>query len=76
VVWRNVHYASFPLFAAVQLHILLAGTDRHSPVLLGAIVACDLVIAGLLVRRGLLEDDAAAREASREQALRSSERTA
>jgi DMSO/TMAO reductase YedYZ heme-binding membrane subunit len=70
-VWRNVHYASFPLFALVQLHILLAGTDRHSPWLLGTIVACDLVIAGLLVRRGLIVDDAAARES-----LRSSGRTA
>jgi DMSO/TMAO reductase YedYZ heme-binding membrane subunit len=70
-VWRNVHYASFPLFAMVQLHILLTGTDRHSPWLLGTIVACDLVIAGLLVRRGLIEDDARARES-----LRSAGRTA
>ncbi|HVN52570.1 MAG TPA: ferric reductase-like transmembrane domain-containing protein, partial [Acidimicrobiales bacterium] len=37
-VWRNVHHASFPLFALVQLHVLLAGTDRHSPLLLGTIV--------------------------------------
>jgi DMSO/TMAO reductase YedYZ heme-binding membrane subunit len=55
-VWRNVHYASFPLFAFVQLHILLGGSDRQSPWLLGAIVACDVAIAALLVRRGLLAE--------------------
>ena len=62
-IWRAIHYLSFPLFAVVQLHILLAGTDRSSPWVLGAIVACDAVIAGLLVRRGLIEEAAAEREA-------------
>ena len=64
-VWRSVHYASFPLFALVQLHILLAGSDRRSPWLLGGIVACDVVIAALLVRRGLLEEGAAQAMATR-----------
>ena len=54
--WRMVHYASFAVFALVQGHMLLAGSDRHSPVLLATVVACDLVVAALLVRRGLLED--------------------
>ena len=26
--WRAVHWLSFPLFGLVQLHLLLAGTDR------------------------------------------------
>ena len=64
-VWRNVHYASFPLFAFVQLHVLLGGSDRGSPWLLGVIVMCDLAIAGLLVRRGLRAEGATTREALR-----------
>ncbi len=71
-IWRGVHYASFPLFAFVQLHILLGGTDRNSPWVLAVIVACDLVIAALLVRRGLAQEDAYLRS----EALRSPGRTA
>jgi DMSO/TMAO reductase YedYZ heme-binding membrane subunit len=55
-IWRGLHYLSFPLFAAVQAHVLLAGTDRNSPWVLFAIVACDLVIAALLTRRGLASE--------------------
>ena len=27
--WRAIHWLSFPLFGLVQLHLLLAGTDRQ-----------------------------------------------
>jgi DMSO/TMAO reductase YedYZ heme-binding membrane subunit len=67
-VWRNVHYLSFPLFALVQLHIVLAGTDRGSWWVLGPIVLCDLVIAALLVRRGLGESTYVRREEVRSSA--------
>ena len=56
----------------MQLHILLGGTDRNSPWVLAVIVACDLVIAALLVRRGLAQEDAYLRS----EALRSPGRTA
>jgi methionine sulfoxide reductase heme-binding subunit len=65
-VWRAIHYLSFPLFGLVQIHILLAGTDRNSPLVLVALVACDLAVAALLVRRGLIEQDYARREAERQ----------
>ncbi len=29
-VWRVTHYLSFPLFAMATVHVLTAGTDRHS----------------------------------------------
>ena len=64
-VWRVVHYSSFAVFALVQLHILLAGTDRRSPFVLVPIIACDLVVAALLVRRGLIEDGLRDRESLR-----------
>jgi DMSO/TMAO reductase YedYZ heme-binding membrane subunit len=69
--WRMVHYSSFAVFALVQLHILLAGTDGHSPFVLVPIIVCDLVVAALLVRRGLVADTYRDREA-----IRTSGRTA
>ncbi len=54
--WRLVHWLSFPLFGLVQLHLLLAGTDRHTPALLLSVAAVDVVVAVLLVRRGLVAE--------------------
>lgn len=55
-VWRAVHWLSFPLFALVQLHLLLAGTDRHTPAVLLSVAAVDVVVAVLLIRRGLVSE--------------------
>ncbi len=65
-LWRAIHFLSFPLFAIVQVHILMGGTDHDSPWVLAALVACDLAVAALLVRRGLLEETYARREAERQ----------
>jgi methionine sulfoxide reductase heme-binding subunit len=65
-LWRAIHYLSFPLFAIVQVHILMGGTDHNSPIVLALLVACDLTVAALLVRRGLLEESYARREAERQ----------
>jgi hypothetical protein len=42
VVWRRVHYASFPLFVTATLHGLLAGSDTH---LFGAVTVMVVVMA-------------------------------
>jgi len=55
-VWRTTHWLSFPLFGLVELHLLLAGSDRHSPWLLLSVAAVDAAVAGLLVRRGLVSE--------------------
>ncbi len=54
--WRAVHWLSFPLFGLVQLHLLLAGTDRHTPAVLLTVAAVDVAVAGLLIRRGLVAE--------------------
>jgi predicted ferric reductase len=36
--WRATHYLSFPLFAVATIHVLTAGTDRHT-LLLRALLA-------------------------------------
>ena len=41
-VWRATHYLSFPLFATATVHLLTAGTDRHT-FLLRALVALGVV---------------------------------
>jgi predicted ferric reductase len=33
--WRMTHYLSFPLFALATIHVLTAGTDRHTFLLRG-----------------------------------------
>jgi predicted ferric reductase len=50
-LWRRVHFASFALFAVSTIHMLTAGTDRHSPALLLATAVTWLVIAGLTALR-------------------------
>jgi predicted ferric reductase len=50
-LWRRVHVASFALFGVSTVHMLTAGTDRHSPALLVATAMTWLVIAGLTAVR-------------------------
>ncbi len=54
--WRLTHWLSFPLFGLVELHLLLSGSDRHSAWLLLSVAAVDVVVAVLLVRRGLVSE--------------------
>jgi len=37
-LWRGVHLTSYGMYAMATVHLLLSGTDRHSPVLRTAIV--------------------------------------
>ncbi|MDQ1533965.1 MAG: hypothetical protein QOF28_1726 [Actinomycetota bacterium] len=36
--WRMTHYLSFPLFAFATIHVLTAGTDRHTALLRGVLL--------------------------------------
>jgi DMSO/TMAO reductase YedYZ heme-binding membrane subunit len=55
-LWRLIHWLSFPLFALVELHLLLAGSDRHSPWLVLSVAGVDVALAVLIVRRGLVSE--------------------
>ena len=37
-LWRGIHLTSYAMYALATVHLLLAGTDRHNPVLRTAIV--------------------------------------
>jgi ferric reductase like protein len=50
-LWRRVHVGSFALFVISTIHGLTAGTDRGSPVLVGAMVAVTAAVIGLTVER-------------------------
>jgi DMSO/TMAO reductase YedYZ heme-binding membrane subunit len=52
-MWRRVHFLSFPLFVVAEAHLLLAGSDAGSPLVLGGVVAVDLAVAALTTRRVL-----------------------
>jgi len=44
-IWRRFHYLSFGVFVFSTVHLLTAGTDRHSPALILAVVAvCGAVV--------------------------------
>jgi methionine sulfoxide reductase heme-binding subunit len=44
-IWRRVHYLSFGVFVFSTGHLLTAGTDRHNPALILAVVAvCGAVV--------------------------------
>ena len=45
--WRVTHYLSFPLFALATIHVLTAGTDRHT-LLLRALLTIGVVSVVLL----------------------------
>jgi hypothetical protein len=50
-LWRRVHLGSFALFLFSTIHGLTAGTDRGSPVVVGAMVAVSAAVIGLTVER-------------------------
>jgi predicted ferric reductase len=62
-LWRRVHVASFALFAVATVHALSAGTDRHAPVFLGAVVGVSALVAGLAAARAFLALEEPARPA-------------
>jgi predicted ferric reductase len=45
--WRATHYLSFPLFATATIHVVTAGTDRHT-FLLRALLAIGVVVIVVL----------------------------
>jgi predicted lysophospholipase L1 biosynthesis ABC-type transport system permease subunit len=54
--WRLTHYLSFPLFAAATIHVLTAGTDRHTE-LLRLLVAAGVVSIVVLTAVRLWQAD-------------------
>ena len=42
--WKGVHLSSYGLYAVATVHLLTAGTDRHSPVLLWAVIGATTAI--------------------------------
>jgi hypothetical protein len=59
-LWRQVHFASFPLFAVTTVHLLAAGTDAQNPVLTGAVIGVVASVGALTTYRFLPEDPAPA----------------
>jgi len=49
--WRATHYLSFPLFATATVHLLTAGTDRHTLVLRALVAVAVVAIVGLTAVR-------------------------
>lgn len=50
-LWRQLHYVSFPLFATTTVHTLTSGTDRHSPLMIGSVVAVCAAVTFLTALR-------------------------
>lgn len=50
-LWRQIHYASFPLFVTTTIHGLTAGTDRHSPLMLWSMLGVSAAVAVLTAFR-------------------------
>jgi DMSO/TMAO reductase YedYZ heme-binding membrane subunit len=50
-LWRSLHFLSFPLFFAATLHAITAGTDAHSWMVEGVILAVIAVVTGLSALR-------------------------
>jgi DMSO/TMAO reductase YedYZ heme-binding membrane subunit len=42
--WKGVHLSSYGLYAVATIHLLTAGTDRHSPVLLWSVLGATTAI--------------------------------
>ena len=49
--WRGVHFASYAVYVLGTVHLLNAGTDRHSPALLWSAALVSLVIAAMTLFR-------------------------
>jgi DMSO/TMAO reductase YedYZ heme-binding membrane subunit len=50
-IWRRLHFLSFPLFATATFHLLAAGTDAHSALVLTAVAVAGTAVAGLTAWR-------------------------
>jgi DMSO/TMAO reductase YedYZ heme-binding membrane subunit len=53
-VWRTLHFLSFPAFALVTLHGVLAGTDTSQPWMLLLYLAAGALFAFLIILRFLV----------------------
>ena len=42
--WKGIHLSSYGLYAVATIHLLTAGTDRHSPILLWAVAGSTAAI--------------------------------
>lgn len=49
--WKGIHLSSYGLYAVATIHLLTAGTDRHSPALLWTVVGSSAAIAFFTVYR-------------------------
>ena len=49
--WKAVHFSSYAIFILGTVHLLTAGTDRHSPVLLWTVVATSVAVAAMTLVR-------------------------
>ena len=49
--WRAVHLSSYGIFVLGTVHLLTAGTDRHSSILLKTVVAVTVAVAALTLLR-------------------------
>jgi len=60
-LWRRLHFLSFPLFVMAQVHLLTAGTDAGSPLVLATVGVVDVAIVVLTTKR-ILQAQAAAEQ--------------
>ena len=49
--WKAIHMSSYAVFVAGTVHLLTAGTDRHSPILLWTVVGFTIAIAAMTLYR-------------------------
>ena len=49
--WKGIHFSSYALYLVATVHLLTAGTDRSSPLLMGAVVATTAAVIGLTAVR-------------------------
>lgn len=47
--WKGIHMSSYALFVVATIHLLTAGTDRNSPILLWSVGTTALVVAVLTI---------------------------
>lgn len=71
--WRGIHFASYAVFVLGTVHLLTAGTDRHSPVLLWTVVGTSLVIAAMTLHRVMQAGDRQETPVERTTTLRSTQ---
>lgn len=49
--WRAVHFSSYAIFVLGTVHLLTAGTDRRSPILLWTVVAAITAVSAMTLLR-------------------------